>query len=166
MSHIEILSPEDLEKNHQPEYPAYTLAQWREAVAAGHTIDGYWVWVHNSLCDEVAEADAEEDMDVSQVTYANRGTCTPIDAVAPSPAYKDNTAERLYTVIAEQLGVRECDLSDEKDFADDLGADSLDNVEMVMAVEEEFEIEITDEEAEAVKTVGQALELVRKKIRG
>ena len=79
MPRIDILSPEDLEKNHQPEYPAYTLAQWREAVVAGHTIDGYWTWVHNSLCDEVAEADAEEDMDVSQVSYANKGTVTPTD---------------------------------------------------------------------------------------
>ena len=84
MSHIEILSPDELKANYQGpdesgEYPAYTRADWQKVVALGLTIDGYWTWVHNSLCDEVAEADAEEDMDVSQVSYANKGTCTPID---------------------------------------------------------------------------------------
>ena len=103
MPRIDILSPEDLEKNHQPEYPAYTLAQWREAVVAGHTIDGYWTWVHNSLCDEVAEADAEEDMDVTQVTYSSKGTCTPITDNTSAGDIPADLRNRLYTIVAEQL---------------------------------------------------------------
>ena len=59
MSDNKILSAEDLEKNFQPEYPAYTIAQWRETVASGHTIEGYWHWVHTMLTEE---AGLEEDM--------------------------------------------------------------------------------------------------------
>ena len=160
MSRIEILSPEDLEKNHQPEYPAYTLAQWREAVVAGHTVDGYWTWVHTSRCDEVAEADAEEDMDITQATYTSKGTCTPITDNTSTDVIPADLRNRLYTIVAEQLGYSVGDIAGGKTFTGDLGADSLDEVELVMAVEEEFEIEISDEEAERIKTVDDALSLV------
>ena len=63
-------------------------------------------------------------------------------------------------IIAEQLGVGEDEIKPESSFIDDLGADSLDIVELVMAMEEEFEVEIPDEEAENIKTVGDAINYI------
>ena len=165
MSHIDILSPDQLKAAYggpdgKGEYPAYNREEWREAVMHWATEEGYWTWVHNSLCDEVAEADAEEDMDVSQVTYSGKGTCTPITDNTTAGDIPADLRNRLYTIVAEQLGYSVGDIAGEKTFIDDLGADSLDEVELVMAVEEEFEIEISDEEAERVKTVDDALSLV------
>ena len=74
----------------------------------------------------------------------------------------NNTDERVKKIIVEQLGVNEDDVSEEASFVDDLGADSLDTVELVMALEEEFECEIPDEEAENITTVRQAIEYVNK----
>jgi acyl carrier protein len=72
-----------------------------------------------------------------------------------------NTIEaRVKKVIVEQLGVKEEEVTNEASFVDDLGADSLDSVELVMALEEEFEIEIPDEEAEKIGTVQQAIDYV------
>ena len=68
-------------------------------------------------------------------------------------------AERVKKIVAEQLGVKE-EVSNEASFVDDLGADSLDTVELVMALEDEFECEIPDEEAEKIRTVQQAIEYV------
>ena len=65
--------------------------------------------------------------------------------------------ERVKKIIAEQLGVEEEEVTLEAHFVEDLGADSLDTVELVMALEEEFEIEIPDEEAEKITTVQQAI---------
>lgn len=65
--------------------------------------------------------------------------------------------ERVKKVVIEQLGVKEDEVSKEASFVDDLGADSLDTVELVMALEEEFETEIPDEEAEKITTVQQAV---------
>ncbi|MGZ5078702.1 MAG: acyl carrier protein, partial [Usitatibacter sp.] len=59
----------------------------------------------------------------------------------------DNLEARVKKIVAEQLGVAEADIKNESSFVEDLGADSLDNVELVMALEEEFECEIPDEEA-------------------
>jgi acyl carrier protein len=70
-----------------------------------------------------------------------------------------NIEERVKKIVAEQLGVKE-DISNEASFVDDLGADSLDTVELVMALEEEFECEIPDEEAEKITTVQQAIDYV------
>ena len=63
--------------------------------------------------------------------------------------------------MAEQLGVNEADVKSESSFVNDLGADSLDTVELVMALEEEFECEIPDEEAEKITTVQQAVDYVK-----
>ncbi len=64
---------------------------------------------------------------------------------------------KVKSIIADQLGVGEDEIKPESSFIEDLGADSLDIVELVMAMEEEFEVEIPDEEAENIKTVGDAI---------
>ena len=68
--------------------------------------------------------------------------------------------ERVKKIIAEQLGVKLEEVTNEASFVDDLGADSLDTVELVMALEEEFETEIPDEEAEKITTVQAAIDYV------
>ena len=68
-----------------------------------------------------------------------------------------NIEERVKKIIVEQLGVKEEDVKPAASFVDDLGADSLDTVELVMALEEEFDIEISDDEAEQAKTVGDVV---------
>ena len=69
--------------------------------------------------------------------------------------------ERVKQIIVEQLGVDEAEVTSTASFVDDLGADSLDTVELVMAFEEAFEIEIPDEAAEKIQTVKNAIEYVR-----
>ena len=71
-----------------------------------------------------------------------------------------NIEERVKKIIVEQLGVKEEEVKAEASFVDDLGADSLDTVELVMALEEEFETEIPDEEAEKITTVQAAIDYV------
>ena len=66
--------------------------------------------------------------------------------------------ERVKKIVAEQLGLKVEDVKNEASFIDDLGADSLDTVELVMALEEEFEIEIPDEEAEKISTIQVAID--------
>jgi acyl carrier protein len=68
--------------------------------------------------------------------------------------------ERVKKIVAEQLGVKLEDVKNESSFVDDLGADSLDTVELVMALEEEFETEIPDEEAEKIGTVQSAIDYI------
>jgi acyl carrier protein len=68
--------------------------------------------------------------------------------------------ERVKKIVAEQLGVKEDEVTNEASFVDDLGADSLDTVELVMALEEEFETEIPDEQAEKISTVQSAIDYV------
>jgi len=72
----------------------------------------------------------------------------------------ESTELRVKKIVAEQLGVNESEVKTESSFVDDLGADSLDTVELVMALEEEFECEIPDEEAEKITTVQQAIDYV------
>jgi len=73
----------------------------------------------------------------------------------------ENIEQRVKKIVAEQLGVNEADVKNESSFVNDLGADSLDTVELVMALEEEFECEIPDEEAEKITTVQQAVDYVK-----
>ncbi len=68
--------------------------------------------------------------------------------------------QRVKKIVDEQLGVNESEIKNESSFVDDLGADSLDTVELVMALEEEFECEIPDEEAEKITSVQQAIDYV------
>jgi acyl carrier protein len=68
--------------------------------------------------------------------------------------------ERVKKIVAEQLGVKAEEVTNEASFVDDLGADSLDTVELVMALEEEFETEIPDEEAEKISTVQTAIDYI------
>ena len=71
--------------------------------------------------------------------------------------------DKVRQIIADQLGVKKEEVTDNAKFVDDLGADSLDTVELVMALEEEFGIEIPDEEAEKLITVGDALRYIEEK---
>ncbi|MBI4987093.1 MAG: acyl carrier protein [Rhodocyclales bacterium] len=77
----------------------------------------------------------------------------------------ENIEQRVKKIVAEQLGVNEADIKNESSFVDDLGADSLDTVELVMALEEEFECEIPDEEAEKITTVQQAVDYINKNLK-
>lgn len=73
-----------------------------------------------------------------------------------------NTEEKVRKIIVEQLGVSPEEVTLEASFIDDLGADSLDTVELVMALEEEFDMEIPDEDAEKIVTVGDAIDYIEK----
>ena len=72
-----------------------------------------------------------------------------------------STEERVKEIIVEQLGVDAKEVNPEASFVNDLGADSLDTVELVMALEEEFDLEIADEEAEKLDTVGKANDYIK-----
>lgn len=72
-------------------------------------------------------------------------------------------SDKVRSIIAEQLGVKKEEVTDDAKFIDDLGADSLDTVELVMALEEEFGIEIPDEDAEKMVTVNEAIKYIEDK---
>ena len=74
------------------------------------------------------------------------------------------TEKRIKEIIAEQLGLDETEVARDSSFVEDLGADSLDIVELIMAMEEEFEMEIPDEDAEKILTVNNAVEYVNKRM--
>src|SRR2546422_11658498 len=93
--------------------------------------------------------------------------CDPI----PSPPLRNAMAmdmkqleEKVKDIIVEELGVERDKLTSDASFMEDLGADSLDTVELVMAFEKEFDIDIPDEEAEKLRTVGQALQYLHEKM--
>lgn len=71
-------------------------------------------------------------------------------------------AERVKKIVVEHLGVEEAKAVPEASFIDDLGADSLDTVELVMAFEEEFSVEIPDDAAEKIQTIGDAIDYIKK----
>ena len=75
----------------------------------------------------------------------------------------ESVSDRVRAIIAEQLGVKLEEVTDSASFIEDLGADSLDTVELVMALEEEFGIEIPDEDAEKMVTVGDAIKYIEQK---
>lgn len=72
--------------------------------------------------------------------------------------------EKLAQILVEQLGVDESEVTPESNFIDDLGADSLDVFQIVIAIEEQFDIEISDQDAEGIKTVGDAIKYIESKI--
>ena len=72
---------------------------------------------------------------------------------------------KVREIICEQLGVSEEEVTPEASFIEDLGADSLDIVELVMELEEEFDIQIPDDQAEKIKTVGQAVEYIKSEVK-
>mgnify|MGYP000641156190 FL=1 len=76
-----------------------------------------------------------------------------------------NVEERVKKLICEQLGVKEEEVGSDASFVEDLGADSLDTVELVMALEEEFETEIPDEEAEKITTVHEAIQYIESNLK-
>jgi acyl carrier protein len=78
-------------------------------------------------------------------------------------AVTENLEERVKKIIVEQLAVDSAEVIPQAQFVQDLGADSLDTVELVMALEEEFDIEIPDEDAEKIKTVGEAVRYITEK---
>ncbi len=78
-------------------------------------------------------------------------------------AVTENLEERVKKIITEQLAVDAAEVTPQAQFVQDLGADSLDTVELVMALEEEFDIEIPDEDAEKIKTVGEAINYIKDK---
>ena len=75
----------------------------------------------------------------------------------------DNVAGKVKKIVADHLGIDDTKVTDEASFIDDLGADSLDTVELVMAFEEEFGSEISDSEAEKILTVGDAIKFIESK---
>ena len=76
---------------------------------------------------------------------------------------KKNVSNKVKKMVADHLGIEEVKVTDEASFIDDLGADSLDTVELVMAFEEEFGSEISDSEAERILTVGDAIKFIESK---
>ncbi len=93
-------------------------------------------------------------------------SCEPTSDIEARPAIADSElAKKVRRIVADQLGVKmEC-VRDSAYFVDDLGADSLDTVELVMAFEENFDIEITDEDAESITTVGNAIRHLQERFR-
>ncbi len=76
----------------------------------------------------------------------------------------DEVFDKVKEIIVEQLGVAENNVTEEASFIDDLGADSLDIVELIMAIEEEFNMEIPDEDAEKVVTVGDVVDYIKENV--
>lgn len=74
------------------------------------------------------------------------------------------TFEIIKSIVAEHLDIEESKITEDSSFSEDLGADSFDFVELVMAIEEQFEIEVSDEEAQAITTVKEAIELIDEKV--
>ena len=79
-------------------------------------------------------------------------------------AVAENLEERVKKIIVTQLAVDASEVNPQSQFVQDLGADSLDTVELVMALEEEFDVEIPDEDAEKIKTVGEAVAYIKDKL--
>src|SRR6266853_1546416 len=92
------------------------------------------------------------------LTEANGGQ--PLKSLHKDQSLMSTVEQQVKAIVAEQLGVKQEQVTNDASFVDDLGADSLDTVELVMALEEEFEIEIPDEDAEKITTVQQAVDYI------
>lgn len=92
------------------------------------------------------------------------GTANPLHQEAKKVSKTDNIEERVHNIVCEQLGTTRDKISAETSFINDLGADSLDTVELVMEFEDEFEINIPDEDAEKIQTVGDAVTYITGKL--
>ena len=90
----------------------------------------------------------------------NYAALRPKNVILEGQSAMSSVEERVKKIVVEQLGVNENEVTNESSFVDDLGADSLDTVELVMALEEEFDCEISDEEAEKITTVKQAIDYI------
>ena len=90
----------------------------------------------------------------------------PVSRVNRRAVKVASVEERVIDIVAEQLGVSKDQITRETSFVNDLGADSLDTVELVMELEEEFDINIPDDAAEKIQTVGQAIDHIEKAIQG
>jgi acyl carrier protein len=98
-----------------------------------------------------------------QLECAPRSGPGAVRSVPINEVYQDMSTveERVKKIVIEQLGVKDEQVTPQASFVDDLGADSLDTVELVMALEEEFECEIPDEEAEKITSVGMAIDYIK-----
>ena len=98
-------------------------------------------------------------------THVNRAQGVPVGCSVPLPRPMSQEAilEKVRSIVAEQLSVDSGEVKPESNFQNDLGADSLDTVELVMALEEAFDIEIPDEAAEGITTVGDAVKYIEDK---
>lgn len=126
---------------------------WDERIKANFVDNAY---VNGEVLEEGTEFDDElEEDDVEEdVCWVECPKCEEAD---------DDISNRVKKLIADFLGVIQSDVLDNDSFVDDLGADSLDLIEICMILEEEFDCEITDEEAEAITTVGQAIDCIKNK---
>ena len=95
------------------------------------------------------------------LTEANGGQ--PPKSLHKDQSLMSTVEQQVKAIVAEQLGVKQEQVTNDASFVDDLGADSLDTVELVMALEEEFEIEIPDEDAEKITTVHQAIDYINER---
>jgi acyl carrier protein len=121
------------------------IAPSRDRVKLCHRA-GFWVFCHRKKISPAARRER-----ISSAGFVLTGT-------ALGATMNQEILEKVRSIVSEQLGVDAAEVKPEASFTDDLGADSLDIVELVMALEEEFDIEIPDEEAEKIATVGQAAE--------
>ena len=114
---------------------------------------------------------AERPRDFTRAKYLLPKTGTPPKAVSPQPTNpgdkfymaEKSIEERVKDIIVEQLGVNPEQVTPTASFIEDLGADSLDTVELVMAFEEEFSVEVPDEDAEKLQTVGDVIKYIEDK---
>jgi acyl carrier protein len=99
----------------------------------------------------------------SPPALAGAAACNAFPRLQKDNPLMSTVEQQVKAIVAEQLGVKQEQVTNDASFVDDLGADSLDTVELVMALEEEFEIEIPDEDAEKITTVQQAIEYINER---
>ena len=121
-----------------------------------------WITVGQELLEQAAGRGKRRQkacLRCSYRDYTMRAACTQ-EPIEGDSFNMSSVEERVKKLICEQLGVKEDEVKEDASFVEDLGADSLDTVELVMALEEEFETEIPDEEAEKITTVKQAIDYI------